>query len=105
MKTIEIVTLGPQGPQGEQGPSGSQGPQGNTGPSGSQGPQGLTGPAYSRQHDYQSPYDYNGKAISGSLTSENVWEITRLTIAENGTTTVASASNVAWDNRTSIPYT
>jgi hypothetical protein len=38
-----IVSYGPQGPQGEQGPIGSQGPQGETGPQGATGPQGLQG--------------------------------------------------------------
>lgn len=40
-------SVGPQGPQGDPGPSGSIGPQGDTGPqgpSGSVGPQGDTGP-------------------------------------------------------------
>ena len=38
-----IVSYGPQGPQGEQGPIGSQGPQGETGPQGPQGEQGPQG--------------------------------------------------------------
>ena len=36
-------TVGPQGPQGIQGPVGPQGPIGNTGPQGIQGPVGSTG--------------------------------------------------------------
>ena len=35
--------VGPQGPQGEQGPVGPQGPQGEQGPVGPQGPQGEQG--------------------------------------------------------------
>lgn len=68
------------------------------------GPQGSTGPSYVRQSEYIAPYSYNGKASEGSLTSQNVWTITRLTIAEDGTTTTGIATNVAWDNRTTIPY-
>lgn len=68
------------------------------------GPQGATGPAYVRQSEYSAPYSYNGKAPEGSSTSENVWTITRLTIAEDGTTTTGVATNVAWDDRATVPY-
>jgi len=68
------------------------------------GPQGLTGPSYVRQNEYDAPYNYSGKALEGSLTSQNVWTITRLTIALDGTTTTGIATDVAWDNRTTVPY-
>ncbi len=45
--TIDLASIGipgPQGPQGEQGPTGPQGPQGETGPAGPTGPQGDIGP-------------------------------------------------------------
>ena len=38
------AVVGPQGPQGVQGPTGPQGPQGVQGPTGPQGPQGVQGP-------------------------------------------------------------
>ena len=41
--TWNAGATGPQGPQGEQGPTGPQGPQGAQGPTGPQGPQGLPG--------------------------------------------------------------
>ena len=39
-----VVPVGPQGPQGQIGNTGTQGPQGLTGPTGLQGPQGIEGP-------------------------------------------------------------
>jgi hypothetical protein len=61
--------------------------------------------AYIFRHDYQSPYDYLGKAISGSAESANVWLITRLNISSDGSTIIQSATNVAWTNRYSVIYT
>lgn len=72
---------------------------------GAKGSTGPQGPSFDRKSEYSAPYSYNGKALAGSLTSENVWTITRLTIAEDGTITTGTATNVAWDNRTTVPYT
>jgi hypothetical protein len=57
------------------------------------------------RHDFQAPYDYLGKAVSGSSESSNVWTITRLTIASDGSTVLQSAINVSWNNRYSVIYT
>lgn len=59
---------------------------------------------FERESDFQSPYQYCGYAPAGSLTSQAVWEIDRITVNLDGTVLVQSASNVAWDNRTSVIY-
>ena len=66
MKTIEIITLGPQGPQGEQGISGSQGPSGSIGPSGSQGPEGFGYPSYTT-----ASFTYSSSALVQSVVEFN----------------------------------
>lgn len=106
MRTIEIITLGPQGPQGEQGPSGSQGPQGNTGPSGSQGLQGNTGPSgssFTRQSDYESPYHYSGNAIIGTEISSSDWTIKRVDYTTPGTP-ITLVGTGSWIDRTTLTY-
>ena len=60
---------------------------------------------FERESDFQSPYQYCGYAPAGSLTSQAVWEIDRITVKLDGTVLVQSASNVAWDNRTTVIYT
>jgi hypothetical protein len=76
-----------------------------TGPLGPKGDTGDEGPRRERKHDYVDPYSYCGVALEGSLTSANVWTITRITISSDGTVTTATATNVAWDNRYTVPYT
>jgi hypothetical protein len=60
---------------------------------------------FERESDFQSPYQYCGYAPAGSLTSQAVWEIERITVNLDGTVLVQSASNVAWDNRYTVIYT
>ena len=55
-------------------------------------------------HDF-NVYDYLGKAVRGSSENDNVWTITRLTIASNGTTTKQTATGVSWTNRYIHTYT
>jgi hypothetical protein len=50
------------------------------------------------RHDF-NVFDYLGKAPSDSLESDNVWTITRLTIASDGTVTKGVATNVNWTDR------
>lgn len=77
------------------------GPQGAIGP---QGPQGPPGPApFIYRHDF-NVFDYIGKAPSGSLEADNVWDITRLTIASSGSVTVGTATNVNWTGRYTHTY-
>jgi hypothetical protein len=106
MKTIEVITLGPQGPQGEQGPSGSQGLQGDTGPSGSQGPQGEQGPSgssFTRQSNYEFPYHYSGNAIIGTEISSSNWIIKRIDFTTPGSPITLQATG-EWTNRYSLIY-
>jgi|LakMenE18May11ns_1017448.scaffolds.fasta_scaffold9886070_3 hypothetical protein len=60
--------------------------------------------AQDRKHDFNDPYSYCGLAPIGSSTSSNVWSITRIDVAPNGTSTKASASNASWDNRYNTIY-
>ena len=65
----------------------------------------VTATTFDRQSDFQDPYQYCGFAPSGSSINDPVWFITRLTVNLNGTELTQTASNVAWDNRTSVIYT
>lgn len=60
---------------------------------------------YTLRHDYVSPYSYCGKAIVGSLETQNVWTITRIEILSDGSTSVTTATNVDWTNRLTHTYT
>ena len=64
----------------------------------------VTSVQLSYRHDF-NVYDYLGKAASGSSESANVWTITRLTIASDGTATVGTATNVSWTGRYTHIYT
>jgi hypothetical protein len=57
-----------------------------------------------RRHDFASPYDYCGTAPAGSAESATVWTITRINVASNGTTTIATATGVSWTGRASATY-
>jgi hypothetical protein len=65
---------------------------------------------YIRRSDYTSSlnpninYLYCGQAESGSLETQNVWSITRLSISSSGATTPNSASAVAWTDRYIVIY-
>jgi hypothetical protein len=61
--------------------------------------------SYLRRHDFDDPYDYNAYAIPGSNESDNVWTITRINVAENGSTTKGTTSSVAWTDRLTVIYT
>jgi hypothetical protein len=49
-------------------------------------------------------FTYCGTALSGSLETENVWDITRILITLEGTTTSEYATQVAWTDREIIIY-
>ena len=52
------------------------------------------------RHELVIPYDYNGRAPYGSLETESVWTITRLTINGAGVVTANDVlTNVKWSNR------
>lgn len=57
-----------------------------------------------KKHDWVSPYSYCGTAPVGSLTSDAVWTITRITINNDGSTTSSTLIGVKWDDRYILPY-
>lgn len=93
-----VNIIGNPGPQGAKGDTGEQGLPGEP------GPPGADAPASERRHDYVAPYSYCGKADIDSLEAEAVWTITRIELAKDGTTTVAHAIDVAWDDRLIASY-
>jgi hypothetical protein len=78
---------------------GQQGPKGDKGEPGSD----LT--ANAKRHAWVSPNSYCGQAPTGSAESANVWTIKRITVATDGSTTVAQAINVNWTDRLTHTYT
>jgi hypothetical protein len=73
-----------------------------TGPDGKpKVPSGST--ALSYRHDF-NVYDYLGTAPNGSLDASNVWDITRLTIASDGSVTSGVATGVSWTGRYTHTY-
>jgi hypothetical protein len=93
-----VNIIGNPGPQGAKGDDGAQGLPGEP------GPPGADAPASERRHDYVAPYSYCGKAEIYSLESTDVWTITRIELATDGTTTVTHAYDVAWDDRLTATY-
>lgn len=57
------------------------------------------------RHEFIEPYDYIAKAPKGTLETDNLWFITRITIASNGSTLSEIAVNVDWTNRYTHIYT
>ena len=55
--------------------------------------------AKERRQDFQTPYSYCGYAQYLSNESANVWKVARITVNNDGTTTVGVANNVNWTNR------
>jgi hypothetical protein len=58
-----------------------------------------------RKHDFVAPYSYCGTAYLGTSTSTPTWTIYRIQVANNGSITIKTAVNVAWDNRLTAIYT
>lgn len=118
---------GPQGVVGPTGATGVQGLTGVTGPTGITGPQGEQGIIISASppantsllwldtsdtgtadlaktvlSDWVAPYSYIGVALSGSLTTDSVWTVTRINTSLPITT--SSATGIAWADRTTAVY-
>ena len=55
---------------------------------------GKDAPIYRRKHIYNSGNSYCMIAPSGAQDEDEEWNITRITVAANGSTTVAVATNV-----------
>lgn len=60
--------------------------------------------ALQRRHAVAGAYSYCGTSPVGTAESAAGWTIKRITVAADGSTTVATASG-AWDNRASLTYT
>jgi hypothetical protein len=62
-------------------------------------------PELQRRHSFEQPYSYCGFADDGEAESANVWQITRINVALDGTATTGQATNVNWTNRSTHSYT
>lgn len=60
--------------------------------------------SYLVQSAFASPYHYIGRASIGTSTSSVGWDIARIEISSDGSTTTLN-SNGAWTNRASLSYT
>jgi hypothetical protein len=60
--------------------------------------------SYLVQSAFSSPYHYIGRAPLGTLTTDATWDIARIEIASDGSTTTLNATG-AWTNRASLSYT
>lgn len=69
-------------------------------------PQANQAIKYMLRHDFVSgsPTSYCGKAVLGSTESGNVWDISKIVVSEDGTTTVTTAQSVAWTDRYTVTY-
>ena len=65
---------------------------------------GGGGTTYTMRHSFATPLDYIGIAPTGTLETDPVWNITRLTTTLSGTSLSQTATG-AWTNRTSLIYT
>ena len=56
-----------------------------------------------RRHDFQTNTSYCGTAQSGTLESATTWTLTKIVVAENGTTTTTHATD-SWTNHLTANY-
>ena len=57
-----------------------------------------------RRHDFVSNVSYCGYAEEGSLETDSVWNISKITVATEGTTTIGRATNVNWTGHLTHTY-
>jgi hypothetical protein len=60
--------------------------------------------SYLVQSAFAAPYHYIGRAPTGTATTSSGWDITRIEVASDGSTTTLNATG-AWSNRASLSYT
>jgi len=66
---------------------------------------GFTEGAYTYESDYQGTLSYIGRAPQGSLFSEPVWRIKRVTTTADGQVlNIDTSLDVSWDSRTTATY-
>jgi hypothetical protein len=61
------------------------------------------GTGYIVLSDFSAPYNYIGRAQTGTATSASSWDISRIEVDSDGSTTTLNATG-AWDNRASLSY-
>jgi hypothetical protein len=57
-----------------------------------------------KRHEFIDGLSFCGTAPLGTIEDAEKWKITRITVAADGSTTTATASNVAWTNRLTVNY-
>jgi hypothetical protein len=62
-------------------------------------------PVYIKRSDVSGSFAYCGVALTGSLETDSTWDITRITITEEGTASSQYATSVAWIDRETTIYT
>ncbi len=72
--------------------------------SGGGGGEGMVTTSYLVKSAFAAPYSYIGRAPLGTAEGTATWDITRIEIASDGTTTKLNATG-AWSNRASLSYT
>jgi hypothetical protein len=63
-----------------------------------------TSVSYLKLSDVSASYAYCGTAITGSLTSDSTWKITRIFVFSSGNTESKYAYNAIWNNRYTTVY-
>jgi hypothetical protein len=64
----------------------------------------LKAKTYIRRHDFVTDVSYCGYAEIGSLETDSVWNISKIVVAIEGTTTTTHAQNVKWSDRLTVIY-
>ena len=64
----------------------------------------LKAKTYIRRHDFVSDVSYCGFAEIGSFETDSVWNISKIVVAIEGTTTTTHAQNVKWSDRLTVIY-
>jgi hypothetical protein len=64
----------------------------------------LKAKTYIRRHDFVTDVSYCGFAEIGSLETDSVWNISKIVVAIEGTTTTTHATDVKWSERLTINY-
>jgi exo-beta-1,3-glucanase (GH17 family) len=64
----------------------------------------LEAKTFIRRHDFVANASYCGYAETESLETAPVWNITKILIAVDGSTTKTTATNVKWSDRLTLTY-
>jgi len=75
---------------------GEPGPAGEQGEPGAPGQPGQDAITYEKRYAWDAPHSYCGKAPLGSDEDDEVWTVTRITVAADGSTTKSTLTNVKW---------